>query len=141
MLHCYYASLELVSGHVTCSSYWNLSWKNFLSPCGKGFDIHSWTGVYLFFSIIYVYICRGIPDHTSDNQETLKKVMKIKERNPEKMPKILSTSNIQKRVSICLCLLGSYIHDRRCQILSEAVFKKHFLWCAPLVPIACFHGK
>ena len=43
-----------------------------------------------------MYICRGIPDHTSENEKTLKKARKIKKRDPKNMSKILSTSNIPK---------------------------------------------
>ena len=96
------------------------------SPLKNEFDIHSLTGVYLIFSNINVNICAGLPDHTSDNRKTLKKAMKIKKRNPKKMPKILSTSNIQKGVSKCMVPQGSQIYDRRCLVLSEAVFKKIF---------------
>ena len=76
------AHLIVVTRHETCQVIEIYRRKTVFSPRKNEFDILCLTGVCSFFSNIQVWKSRGIPEHISDDQEMLKKAMKIKERNP-----------------------------------------------------------
>ena len=67
----------VVNRNVTWQVFEIYRWKTVFSPRWYELNIYCWTGVYMFFSNIYAWTCKGIPEHTWDDQETLKKAMKI----------------------------------------------------------------